>query len=104
MTKVDVCDLCGRILDPKYIRMEGLAFLVRSGIPQITSVKVINLRRPKDDQALCNGCADVLDKCLTFAGLPHRYDQYERKFYIGLELEERMDTIDCSITSGPDSD
>lgn len=92
MATVEVCDLCGVVLDPKspYRQAEGLAAIITTGF-QIKAVKVINMRRPNDPQSLCSRCAEVANKCLTFAGVPHRYDVYEGKFYIGLDLVERRD-------------
>lgn len=100
MAMIEVCDLCGRILDPNspYNQREGLAAIISTGFPQAGPVKVINLRRPNDHQSLCSICAGMLDRCLAFAGVLHRYDQYEHKFYIGLEFAERKNTNGPTIT------
>lgn len=77
MVKIEACDICGSTFgDRPVMGMRGPEMIT------LDKVMVINLRIGTMG-VICSGCAPPSSKVLTAFGIPHRYDAYEQKFFVG---------------------
>lgn len=83
--KLEACDICEVPFGTHQATRAG-HFV---GTVELQKVQVINVRN-KSMGVICQRCAPMASAVLTAFGIPHRYDEYEHKFFVGNDFIDSL--------------